>query len=72
MANHARFRRIGEGDAMCMAMTENLTLANLLSDPLTHLVMRSDGVSEEEFSTLWERLRQVVSPPSELSCAAAT
>ena len=72
MANHTRFRRIGEGDAMCMAVTENLTLANLLSDPLTQLAMRSDGVSEQEFSTLWERLRQVVSPPAELCCGAAT
>lgn len=29
----------------------------LLNDPLTQLLMRSDGVSHEEHAELWERAR---------------
>jgi len=42
---------------MCMTATETLTLAGLLADPLTRLVMHSDGVSEQDFAELWLRLQ---------------
>lgn len=40
---------------MCMHGTEPLTLASMLADPLIRMVMRSDGVSEEDFASLWQR-----------------
>lgn len=42
---------------MCMTVMEPLTLAGLLSDPLTRMVMHSDGVSEQEFAELWLRIQ---------------
>ena len=37
---------------MCMTDSGTLTLTGLLQDPLTRMVMRSDGVSEQDFSDL--------------------
>lgn len=45
---------------MCMTAIEKLTLAGLLADPLTRLVMHSDGVSEQDFADLWLRLQSLV------------
>ena len=45
---------------MCMTTIDTLTLAGLLRDPLIQLVMRSDNVSEEDFSGLWTRARECV------------
>lgn len=42
---------------MCMTTIEPLTLAGLLADPLTRMVMHSDGVSEQEFAELWLRIQ---------------
>lgn len=43
--------------AMCMTTMSTLTLAGLLQDPLTKLVMRSDGVSDADFSELLLRVK---------------
>jgi hypothetical protein len=45
---------------MCMTTIDTLTLAGLLRDPLIRLVMRSDNVSEEDFSGLWMRAQECV------------
>ena len=45
---------------MCMTAIEKLTLAGLLADPLTRLVMHSDGVSEQDFADLWLRIQGLV------------
>ena len=42
---------------MCMTTVSTLTLTGLLHDPLTRLVMRSDGVSEQDFSDLLRRVQ---------------
>lgn len=41
---------------MCTIAIETLTLDTLLSDPLTRLLMRRDGVSEDDFAALWARI----------------
>lgn len=51
----------GKEGRMCEIRFEALTLAALLDDPLTRLVMRSDGVTDEDFAGLWERVRDSVS-----------
>ena len=43
---------------MCTNANVGLTVAGLLNDPLTHLLMRSDGVSHEDHADLWERTRE--------------
>ena len=43
---------------MCTQADDGLTMAGLLNDPLTHLLMRSDGVSHEDHADLWERTRE--------------
>jgi hypothetical protein len=48
---------------MCDFVIEPLTLATLLNDPLTRMVMRSDGVSEQEFAALWEQVRGSLRAP---------
>jgi len=45
---------------MCEVKFEALTLATLLDDPLTRLVMRSDGVTDQDFADLWVRVRDSV------------
>lgn len=45
---------------MCMTTFGTLTLASLLSDPLTRAVMKSDGVSEHEFATLLRRVQNTL------------
>lgn len=42
---------------MCMNESGTLTLTGLLQDPLTRLVMRSDGVTEQDFSDLMLRVK---------------
>lgn len=42
---------------MCMTDRGTLTLAGLLQDPLTRLLMQSDGVTEEEFAQLLHRVQ---------------
>ncbi len=42
---------------MCMTDSGTLTLTGLLQDPLTRMVMRSDGVSEQDFADLWLRVK---------------
>jgi hypothetical protein len=46
--------------AMCMITMSTLTLNGLLQDPLTRLVMRSDGVSEKDFSELLLRVQDTL------------
>jgi hypothetical protein len=45
---------------MCMMTVSALTLTGLLQDPLTKLVMRSDGVSERDFSELLLRVQDTL------------
>ena len=45
---------------MCMLTVSALTLTGLLQDPLTKLVMRSDGVSERDFSELLLRVQDTL------------
>jgi hypothetical protein len=42
---------------MCTTTFGTLTLAALLSDPLTRAMMRSDGVSERDFAALLFRVK---------------
>lgn len=42
---------------MCYMESDTLTLAGMLADPMIRAVMRSDGVSEHEFSSLLFRVR---------------
>jgi hypothetical protein len=42
---------------MCTTTSGTLTLAALLSDPLTRAMMRSDGVSERDFAALLFRVK---------------
>lgn len=43
---------------MCANTNYRLTMDGLLNDPLTQMLMRSDGVSHEEHADLWERTRE--------------
>ena len=43
---------------MCINAECGLTMAGLLSDPLIQMMMRSDGVSQQEHADLWERTRE--------------
>ena len=43
---------------MCNAMDATLTLTELLDDPLTRLMMSTDGVSEHDHSELWLRVKE--------------
>ena len=45
---------------MCMLTVSALTLTGLLQDPLTKLVMHSDGVSERDFSELLLRVQDTL------------
>ena len=45
---------------MCMTTVSTLTLTGMLQDPLIRLVMRSDGVSEQDFSDLLFRTKQTL------------
>jgi hypothetical protein len=45
---------------MCGSSIETLTLTGLLEDKLTQMVMRSDGVSGEDFSELMYRMRDTL------------
>ena len=42
---------------MCTTTISTLTLAGMLHDPLIRLVMRSDGVSEQDLSELLGRVK---------------
>ena len=45
---------------MCTTTFGTLTLAAMLSDPLIHAVMRSDGVSENEHAALLFRVKDTL------------
>jgi hypothetical protein len=45
---------------MCTATFGTLTLAGLLSDPLTQAMMRSDGVSQDDFAALLFRMKDTI------------
>lgn len=54
---------------MCSTDAGTLTLDGLLQDPLTRMLMRSDGVSERDFSDLLLRVQDCLlarypEPPS--------
>jgi hypothetical protein len=42
---------------MCTMTISMLTIAGMLQDPLIRLVMRSDGVSEQDLSDLLSRVK---------------
>jgi hypothetical protein len=46
--------------AMCMTTTGTLTMSALLTDPLIRMVMRSDGVSEDDFTALLFRVKDTL------------
>jgi hypothetical protein len=47
--------------AMCTTITISpLTFDSLLQDPLIQMVMRSDHVSEQDHSELWQRVKDCV------------
>jgi hypothetical protein len=52
--------RTGMVIEMCMITMSTLTLTGLLQDPLTRLMMRSDGVSEADFSALLLRVQDTL------------
>ena len=45
---------------MCTTTFGTLTLAGLLSDPLTQAMMRSDGVSADDFAALLFRVKDTL------------
>jgi hypothetical protein len=46
---------------MCKNEAQTLTFETLLSDPLAHLVMASDGVTQAELKALLERAQAAIS-----------
>jgi hypothetical protein len=50
---------------MCTTTFGTLTLAMLLSDPLTQAMMRSDGVSQNEFAALLFRVKDTLADREE-------
>ena len=42
---------------MCVITVDTFTMAGMIADPLTRMVMRSDGVSEDEFAALLFRIQ---------------
>jgi len=55
---------------MCGMSIDTMTLSGLLEDQLTQLVMRSDGVSEEDFSALMYRMRDTLAARAVAQSAA--
>ena len=45
---------------MCKNEAQTLTFETLLSDPLAHMVMASDGVTQAELRALLERARAAI------------
>ena len=45
---------------MCMNVECGLTMAGMLGDPLIQAMMRSDGVTQEAHTELWERVRDAL------------
>ena len=45
---------------MCTTTFGTLTLASMLNDPLIQAMMRSDGVSEDEYAALLFRVRNTL------------
>jgi len=45
---------------MCMTTSATLTLASMLTDPMIHAMMRSDGVSEHDHAALLFRVRNTL------------
>ena len=52
---------------MCTTTLGTLTLAGLLSDPLTQAMMRSDGVSEHDFAALLFRVKDSLADREDLA-----
>jgi hypothetical protein len=48
---------MGMVTAMCTTTISTLTLAGLMQDPLIQMVMRSDKVSESDYSELLHRVK---------------
>jgi hypothetical protein len=46
---------------MCMTECGTFTLSGLLQDPLTRMLMRRDGVDEQDFSDLLRRVQAALS-----------
>jgi hypothetical protein len=42
---------------MCVITVDTFTMAGTIADPLTRMVMRSDGVSEDELAALLFRIQ---------------
>ena len=42
---------------MCVITVDTFTMAGMIADPLTRMVMRSDGVSEVELAALLFRIQ---------------
>ena len=58
---------------MCMTTVDTFTMAAMLADPLTQMVMRSDGVSEQDFSELLQRIqRQLAARAAQPVCRSTT
>jgi hypothetical protein len=45
---------------MCKNEAQTLTFETLLSDPLAHMVMKSDGVTRDELKALLERAQAAI------------
>lgn len=59
---------------MCCANCGELSFADLLQDPLTQLVMRSDGVTEQDMLDLRDQVRRAQSrhqPPVQRDTSGA-
>lgn len=52
------------GDIEIAIDSRNLTLAELVRDPLVGLVMKSDGVERGAIETLFERITRAQSKPA--------
>lgn len=46
------------GDTEMIGATDDLTLAELMQDPLIHMLMRSDGVDHGSVEALFARIAQ--------------
>jgi hypothetical protein len=46
------------GDTEMIGASDNLTLAELMQDPLIHMMMRSDGIDHGSIEALFARIAQ--------------
>ncbi len=52
---------------MCMTTIATLNLASMLKDPLIQAVMRSDGVSQDDFAALMFRVKDQLTDRARLA-----